>query len=724
MTSLPLPHLFDRFDSIEAMVVAAAEGVRPPERLYVNEAAHKYRILKNPGGGYEGPWLDETTPYLVEPQHELTNDLYSTVCFVGPAQCGKTDMYLNYLTYTVVCDPADLMLVQTVQSTARDFSITRVDRMHRYSEAVGSRLLPTKDADNVFDKRYRSGMIQRFGWPSVNELSGRPIPRIWLTDYDRMTMNVDGEGTPYFLANVRTTSFKRLGKTVVESSPGFMVTNTQWAPKSKHEAPPCEGILSIYNGGDRRRWYWQCVSCKNTFEPHRSLMRWPNSEDPLECGEQAYMQCPHCDQKYYESETNGIPGKYGMNQLHEWGGQARWVKDGQVWTPEGLHGKAVRSKTASFWLMGVAAAFSTWSDLVTSYVQAKQEYAENSSEQSLKTVMNTKWGEPHTPVAMQEARLPEELKSRAQDYGHKVVPHGARFLITTIDVQKHRFVVQVHAIGTDDIWVIDRYEIKYSKREQEDMPGQLQFVNPAAYQEDWRQLVTEVMMKTYPLADDPERHMAIHHTFCDSGGKEGVTSNAYNFVRWLRWGYENSEETQEMQELYPWKPHLAARFQLLKGSPLPNDPHTRLGFPDSERKDRHAGARGEIPVLFINTNALKDKLNGILDRTEPGGRINFPKWLPINFYKELCVETKDEKNGKWVNVNKYRNESWDLLVYCLAGLLHRTVGWEHIDWTDPPTWAATWDLNDMVFRLAEDEEPWEDEEIETSDLEALGELLG
>lgn len=711
------------FDNLEQMVVAAAEGVRPPERLTVPEAAAKYRKLKNVGS-YEGPWRNETTPYLVEPMEEFTNELYSTVCFVGPAQCGKTDMYLNYLTYTVICDPADIGLVQTVKATARDFSITRVDRLHRATPEVGERMLLTKDADNVFDKRYRSGMIQRFLWPSINELSGRPVPRMWLTDYDRMTMDVDGEGTPYYLAKARTTSFRRLGKTIVESSPGFMVTDPTWVPKTKHEAPPCEGILAIYNSGDRRRWYWRCVKCKNAFEPHRSILRFPNSEDPLEAGAGAHLLCPHCEQAYYEHDTD-VPGKYNMNQLHQHGGNARWVKDGQLWLPDGLHGRGARSDVASFWLMGVAAAFASWSDQVSSLVAAEREYLDNGSETSLKTVINTKFGEPYLPKAQQMARLPEVLRSRAKDYGQKVVPFGVRFLIATIDVQKNRFIVQVHGVGTDDIWVIDRYEIKYSKREQADYPGQFQFVNPAANAEDWRLLVPEVMMKTYPLMDDPDRHMAIFHTFCDSGGREGVTSNSYDFVRWLRWGYENSQEPEEMQAMYPWYPHLAARFQLLKGDPIINAPRVRLGFPDSERKDRHAGARGEIPVLFINTNLMKDKLDGMLDRTEPGGRINFPNWLPVNFYKELTVEIKDPKTLKWENPNKFRNESWDLLVYCLSGLLHRTIGWEHIAWDDPPSWAAEWDKNDMVFKLHEEETPFENEDDDTvADLSKLGELLG
>ena len=711
------------FDSIEDMAVAAATGVRPPERLTVSEAATKYRKLDNPGS-YKGPWLNEKTPYLVEPMDCLTDDLYSTVCFVGPAQCGKTDMFLNYLTYTVKCDPMDTMLIQTAQGTARDFSLTRVDRLHMHSEDVGKLLIQRRDADNTYDKQYQNGMILRLAWPSKNELAGRPVPRLWLTDYDRMDQNIGGEGSPYKLAKARTTSFRRFGRVVVESSPSFIQTDMQWMPKTRHEAPPTEGILQIYNEGDRRRWYWRCVSCKSPFEPHRRYMAWAPSEDIQEAAETAHIVCPHCSQKYYEFPTS-VPGKEEMNQLYRGGGNAQWIKDGQIWLKDGtVAGKFSRSPTASFWLFGAAAAFADWKGLVSEYLSAERVVENNGNEEDLKTVLNTKFGEVYIPRALALSRVPEALKSRAKDYGIREVPHGVRFLVATIDVQKNRYIVQVHGIGTEDIWIIDRYEVKYSKRPQEDRPDQVAFVNPAAHGEDWRLLVSEVMMKTYPLAGEPDRHMAIFHTFCDSGGREGVTANAYNFVRWLRAGYEGSDESEDVQEMYPWHPHLAGRFQLVKGEPKLTAPRVRLGFPDSERKDRHAGARGEIPVLFINSNLMKDHLNGVLDRTEPGGRVNFPNWLPINFYKELTVETKDPKTGKWENLNKFRNESWDLLVYCLSGLLHRAIGWEHIMWDDPPSWAAEWDKNDMIFNLKGEEVPFASEDDDDADLSSLGELLG
>jgi len=709
------------FRSLEEMVVVAAESVRPPERLSVSQAAEKYRFLNNPGS-YVGPWKNSMTPYLVEPMDVLTSHEFEGMILVSSSQSGKTELFLNALAYTAMCDPADMMLIQTAQATARDFSIRRVDRMFRHSKEVGAKLLQRADSNNVFDKRFTSGMLLTLSWPSINELSGRPVPRLWLTDYDRMSQDVDGEGTPYALAKARATTFRSHGMVAAESSPGFVVNDPLWVPKTKHEAPPTEGILALYNSGDRRRWYWRCVSCFNAFQPAWANMVYPSSQDIQEAAEQAAMVCPHCGQKYFQGPSD-VPGKQEMNQLFSEGGHAAWLGEGQTWTVRGpIEGSRVRTKTASFWVEGVAAVFNDWASLVSAYLHAEKEYEETGSEQTLKTVVNTKLGLPYLPKQQAMARMPETIRARARDYGKQVVPWGVRFLVACIDVQKNRFIVQVHGVGSEkDVWVIDRFELKYSKRVQPDRPDQLCYINPGAYPEDWRGLLSEVMLKTYPLADGSGRHMPIRMTFCDSGGKEGVTQNAYNFVRWLRRGYEETTGPEEKGQ-YLWTAGMAPRFQLIKGDPNVGAPRVRIGFPDSQRKDRHAGARGEIPVLFINVNVMKNVVDKMLDRIDPGGRINFPDWLDSNFYKELVVEVKN-KEGKWENPNKYRNESWDLLVYCASGILHNEISVEHIDWGRPPLWAADWDTNELVFDPTGEKKPFENQVKTKYDLGGLANLL-
>src|SRR5690606_37981436 len=135
----------------------------------------------------------------------------------------------------------------------------------------------------------------------------------------------------------------------------------------------------------------------------------------------------------------------------------------------------------------------------------------------------TDQGCPYTPKSLASDRLPEELKNRAKPLGNREVPFGVRYLTASVDVQKNRFVVQVHGTGVGkDVWIIDRFEIKKSKRVDED--GERLWVNPGAYPEDWKLLVEEVILRSYPLMDGSGRRMGIKLTVCDSGGKEGVTT--------------------------------------------------------------------------------------------------------------------------------------------------------------------------------------------------------
>lgn len=697
---------------LESIILDAAEAVRPAKRMSVSEAAEEYRKINNPGS-YVGPWRNGTTPYLVEPMDTLQSQRFTGWVFAGPAQCGKTDMFPNWLGYTAKCDPADMMLIQTSQTTARDFSLRRVDRLHRHSPDIGGMLAPGSQSDNTFDKLYKSGMMLTLSWPAINELSGRPVPRLWLTDLDRMPEDIDGEGSPFDLARKRATTFRSHGMCAAESSPGYEVDNPKWVRASKHEAPPTRGILALYNRGDRRRWYWQCVDCHNWFEPTFGLLKYNDTGDAMDAADSVEMACPHCDGRYKHDPHEGRPGKHDLNRA------GRWVPDNCTIDQDGvIHGTPPRSSIVSYWLKGVAATFSDWKTLVFNFVTAEQEYQRNGSEEALKTTVNTDQGEPYTPKQLASGRVPEELMSRARPLGYREVPVGVRFLIATIDVQKNRFVVQVHGIMENgDKVVVDRFDIRHSKRRDKEKPDQFLWVNPGAYPEDWKLISEEVLAKTYPLADGSGRHMAIKLTLSDSAGRQGFTANAYDFVRWLRNG-DRTEESEDEGE-YVWDRAHAGRFLLLKGASTKSAPRAAIGYPDSQRKDRHAGARGEIPVLFINTDLLKDTVNFTLDRTDPGGQYLFPDWLDTNFFTELTVEVKDANKG-WINPKSFRNESWDLLTYLEAALLTATIRFEHIDWQEPPVWAEEWDANALVFDPEIEDKPFNDAAKPKSTLSDLG----
>ena len=676
MSEIYLPPLTKRnFNSLSEITLSLIDVIRPPERLSICEAASRYRYLNNQGS-FVGFWRNTTTPYMVKPTNMLSSPDHEAVVFVGPAQTGKTDsLIINWTLYSIKVDPMDMIIYSPTTAAARDFSMRRIDRLNRHSPEVGRLLRKGRTADNRLDKHYSTGTFLSLSHPSQTELAGKPIPRVALTDYDRMPEDVDGDGSPFDLASKRTTSFGSFAMTLAESSPSRALENPQWIAKTAHEAPPTTGILALYNRGDRQRWYWPCPHCNEYFEGEFHHLQWDDSlPTVLAQAESVYAICPN----------NGCiireESKFDMNV------SGRWLTDGEAFTVDGeIIGVGARNKIASFWMKGLAAAFASWPKLVSTYLAASQEFEQTGSDEALKKFYNTDLAEIYMPKDGLGDRTPEQLKSRAEYLGDRVVPEGVRFLTASVDVQKNGFVVQVHGISPGvlyDVCVVDRFTILKSKRLDDD--GDPAWVKPATYLEDWDELIDLVILKEYPLGDESGRQMMIRYTVCDSGGKAGVTSNAYEFYRRLK------------------SKNLHGRFHLVKGDSKPGQARTRISYPDASKKDKHAAARGDVPVLMLNSNVLKDQLNGRLDCMAVGkGMWRFPDWLPDWWFMELCSEQRTSKG--WVNPSHSRNEAFDLAYYTLGLCASRLLSVEKYDWSAPPAWAAEWDKNDMV--RAKTEEP-------------------
>ncbi len=693
------------YNSVEEMILATADAVRPPERISVSEAAERYHIVKNPGQ-HEGPFSLDKTPYLREPMDVLTSLNFKYMVFAGPARTGKSAMFINWLCHTAITDPADLMVVHMAMHTARDWSQADLSKAIRNSPELRKRMMPGRQNDNVYDKHFLSGMRLLVTWPTINNLSGKTIPRLWLMDMDRMPLDVDGEGSPFDLAAKRMTTFGRYGMTAAEASPGYDIEDPKWMVNDPHEAPPTKGILSLYNRGDRRRWYWACPHCGSAFQPQFKLLVWPNldSKDIMEMAEQTEMACPHC---------GGLMKPHQQRDLNRGG---RWVKSGQVWHPETdeITGTARRSDMASFWMFGPAAGFTDWPELVKKYLNALNDFEATGDEGPLRTTVNVDQGEAYLPKTLEGGRLPETLKARAEDWGghdangDPYVPEAVRFLVATVDVQaggRPSFVVHIFGIADGfDIYHVDMFKITKSARLNE--VGEREGLDPAAHPEDWELLVDQVLERSYPLNDQSGRRMAVKIAACDSGGADGVTANAYDFYRKLR-----SEGKAE-------------RFHLVKGSPSRSETAPlRVSYPNAQQKDRFAIARGDVPVWLVNSNIVKDQVSNMLGRDEPGGQVRFPRWAQDWLYSQLTTEIRDPQKG-WINPSRRRNEAFDLLAYCVAICDHPDVRIRFIDWQNPPVWAAPWDENPLVFGGETDKPVLMGQETESMGLEDLGSLLG
>lgn len=664
------------FGSLSDIMVSLAKILEPPERLTVSQWAEKYRYVNN-RGAHIGYWKNSTTPYMVEPMDMLNSPVHDGVIMVAPAQCGKTDaLIVNWAGFTIASDPMDMLIVNPTSAMSRDFSKRRVDKLLRDTKECGKLLNNDRNADNIGDKHFQNGVFLSMIHPSVSELAGRPVPRVALTDYDRMDDDIGGDGAPYDLAAKRTTTFGSYRMCLAESSPSRPIEDPKWTEiEGSHEAPPTKGIFALYNRGDRRRWYWTCPHCQQRFEGTFKMLKWnEKATNMIDIAQSVYLECPKCF------------GRIEQSQRHAMQQTGIWVQDGMYFNRNNeLVGSPRKTRIASFWLRGVAAAFVSWGQLVTMYLAAEEEFKTTGSEDALQKFYNTDLAEPYIPKSQIQQRLPEHLKDRAIDIGDRVVPLGVRALIACVDIQRDRFVVQVHGIsaGTPfDITVIDRFNIRKSKRLDED--GDYSFVKPSTYLEDWDLIEELVMDKRYPLGDGSERTMGVTLTVCDSGGYsrskgESTTAMAYDFYRALR------------------SRGKAARFHLVKGAKSPNLPRANITYPDAVKKDSLSAARGDVPVLILNSTLLKDMLSNRLDATEPStGMITFPDWLDVTFYQELCVEVR-KPNG-WDNPSRLRNEAWDLLYYCIGAAVSKLLMIDRVNWANPPARFADWNENPLVFK--------------------------
>lgn len=642
----PLRKPLPPFVAPAAIRGAMADALRPPRAMTVSETAELHRRINNPGS-YVGPWRNTLTPYLTEIMDRSTSRACSTLVLVGPSQFGKTEVFLNIIADAAIHRPGGMLMFQPTKDLAMDFSDRRVELgLLGTSPDIAAELGGRRSDDKVFEKIFRNGTILSIAWPTASQFSSRPVPRVLIDERDRMPDDIDGEGDPVELGRKRTQTYGKNALIAVASSPS---------------RPDGSGIVALYRAGDRRLWFWPCPECGEYFAPGFDQRRrpivpghlaWPEGIGPDEAREAAHLVCPECGGVVEEAS------KPAMNA------RGVWLAEGQAITAAGeISGAAPATRTGSYWFSGLASPFTTWGEIAEKYLRAEAAFEESQSEERLKTSYNTDFGVPYrSRSGGLEGLEPEVLEERAgaEGYALGTVPAGVLFLTAAVDVQAHRFAVTVKGWGENgESWLIDRFDILTASG------SQTERIDPANAGEHWDALIPTVIARGYPLASDPARELPIATTAIDSGGLEGVTPLARDFVR-----------RATAAGLERW------RFMLVKGA----NTVTAQMLPQAPTFETdNAGKRlpGAVPLYVIGVHALKNVIARRLGIAEPGpGYIHAPDDAPGFYFREVMGERL--VGGRWEKTGA--NESWDLEVYNEAARLFLKT--ERVkDWSDPPAWA-------------------------------------
>lgn len=650
------------------LLVDALTAIRPPRRISVPDWAESAEGRKIKTASYSGAWRNRFAPYMVEPSRMTTSRKYRAVAFCGPARTVKTEaLILNVIGHRATCMPRFVKVICPGWDAARQFSREKISPMIRNTPSVLAKLSKARSADNLHDKIFEGGMSLRIAAPVIGELSMFDIPDMLVTDYDRIADNIDGEGSLFDLALKRTQTFGSLGMAVFESSPGRLVTDAEWTPVTPHEAPPCTGILSIFNGGTRGKIYWQCPHCHEPFEPLMSTLQFERKGSPGESAKTVAMVCP-------QGHVIGPDRKTDLNEAGFW---LHETNDGSL---ADIDDVSVRdTDTVSYWCEGPVAAMQSWEQLVLREEQAREEFDRTGDEERLKATVTLDQGRPYLPKSISLGDGIEEaaLKALAKPYPLEVAPAGTRFLTVECDVQTHRFVVHVHAWGVGlERWLIDRIEIALPPA---DAPGAgKRAIDPPRYLEDWS-VLPPLLERAYPVADS-DFHLRPVAMIIDSGGEAGVTEKAYAFYRGQK-ALGN-----------------ARRVFLNKGQGGLHRDRARYGEPEKILQKK-TGRRSDIRLVYSGTDNLKDEVTLALTRKEPGpGAYHLSDRLDDRIFAEFCAEIRTAKG--WERRKKgLPNEALDLGVYGKALVI--VLKGERIDWKKPPAWAAPMPENSFAMVAVE-----------------------
>jgi phage terminase large subunit GpA-like protein len=640
----PLPG----FRPVSDAILAALPALAPPARITVSEAATRRKIN---AGGHWTAWDNSVAPYMVEPMDATQSRRFESVVFVGPARSSKTEgLIINPWVHSVLAAPKMVSIFYMGQGPAREFSVQDIGPIIRNSPELADRLR----VNNVHEKTFRGGGRLTIDWPVSTKLSGRSIPLVLMADYDVPSyQDVEGEGPAFALGRKRHTDAGSRGMNVAESSPRFPILDESWKANTPHEAPPCEGILGLYNTGTRARLYWTCPHCDAEFEPTFNRLEFPADGTPSERGAKTFMACLHC---------GGIIESHQKAELNR---TARWLHEGRAGDLVPLGDQVRGTMIVSYWLHGPAAALSTWAQIVTRYLEGVEEFERTGDEKPLKAATNLDLGLPYRPRAMAEGATVTEsgLREGATDHAWQTAPAETLFLLAAVDVQLGRFVVQIMAhLADGERVLIDRFDI-HTPPEGSPRATDRQ-IDPARYGEDWRALL-DLADLSYPVVN-ADHQLRLLSVVIDAGGAPGVTPNAYSF-------YRNARGTHPR------------RFHLVRGFGGPNVKRAEVKAPETSHQGRKKAAR-DILLIRAATDRLKDEVAASLIRTDRGTRaIHIPRGAPPEVFAEFAAERRGPK-GWEKRPGVKRNEALDLAVYDLA--LAIVLGAEKLDPNRPPAWAA------------------------------------
>ena len=400
-------------------------GLEPDPNFTVSQWADNYRILSQKGAAEHGPWRTSRTPYLREIMDALSpQDRCERVVWMKSAQIGGTEAGNNWLGYFIHHSPGPALMVEPTDSMIKKLIRQRLDPMFEETPVLKERVATNKSrsgANNLEQKDFIGGTLILTGANSASALRSMPIRYLFADEVDAWPHDVEGEGDPLRLAEVRTNTYKQRRKIFVVST------------------PTVKGLSRIereFLMGDQRRYFVPCPHCE-----HMQVLRWKDQDGTFRL--------------VWDKDAEGKPIPESVNYLCEACGvlieerfKTQMLERGQ-WQPT-APGDG-RTKSYHISALYSPLGWYSWADMAREFVEAKD------NAEKLKTWVNTSLGETWDPALDQISA--DQLNNRLEIWERGVIPEQVAVITAAADVQGDRIEAKMIGYGAgEEEWLID-YEI-------------------------------------------------------------------------------------------------------------------------------------------------------------------------------------------------------------------------------------------------------------------------
>ena len=580
---------------------------------------------------YHGPFERTTAPHMVEPLNRLhPDDPCTHIALMKSVQStATTSVAENGMGAWIAYKLGSILALTSSKGIAKIRSSSAIDVMIDHSGLASSlkpmsQRMKRKTADTSFYKEFAGGIkLLMSSYNSIGDLKSNTFHFIIRDEWDEAPAELKDQGDIAGIIEGRTMGLRHF-KILDISTPSRMETSR---------------IYKSYMEGDQRKYFVPCPICGE----HQVLVLKGEGRDygltfnmtkddvtgkKVLDGNSVRYICQHCKGEFRESKKS-------------------WMLQNGLWKPTAV---PIDRKKTSYHVSGLLSPemFLSWERICQQFVNTK--FGEDLLK--FKDFKINYLGEPWASV--QKIASWEEIKNRAEEYAHGIVPKGEEvttagmplyrgplILTAGVDVQKDRLEMHVVGFGFGmEKWSID-YQIFYGD------PSNLDDVC-------WVSLENWIYQKAYNILG--KEHL-ISLCAIDSGYDPKSGSRTKD------WGNKSSV----VYEFVALRPD---RFVAIMG--VTDDKAI-----DTVKEARIYGQSTLKKRYNVAVSMIKESIMAHIDVTSGPKAIHFPKYrmvngeqklVPDDFYKQFMSERYQELSPNkfgWKKIRE-RNEVWDTFIYAWA----------------------------------------------------------